>query len=492
MDEFQALCNPHYRNTTVSSDTWYRLSCCNVGPQYFPTPRAINRHLIRAYKTRQPLWHPIYKDSRACKDSPTYNVLTNPPPRDSGIVCVEGNSIDISEIEAGKELHDTCTLVTIKNDPSKKIYVLKTVSHRKYIRKSLMREMEILCTMPLHKNIIGRPSFLATVQWTNVQESFNAAQMPNLVHRTSVKGDAVVGYMTEYIRSGTLERQLNPFKHLFSLESEIALSRCLQLCEALIHLHRVCGLAHLGLKPDNVLVDTTDRGEFGNAGRIVLIDLEQANTWAEFRGPLVYQLDWQYRKDNKPLGSFWLSEQCDVHALACIFWMIFECKPVYSHICRCDGPGVVDTAARLSRIKWFHRTPISLRMILLQCTKKYEYDVSNISLEDLRDAVVKAATLCSQEKNKTSKCGLTAAKTATVCLQRHEPAEKPLRDSLLPPETTTTSCPISTEAITTSSHITPDTVTADPVHVSTQTIACSHEATPAAVKATCTYEEIVH
>lgn len=178
-----------------------------------------------------------------------------------------------------------------------------------------MREIEILCTMPLHKNIIGRPSFLVTTEWTNVQESFNAAQMPNFVQRTYTKGEAVVGYMTEYISSGTLEEQLMAFSHNNPPKKEIGLSWCLQLCEALIHLHRVCGLGHLGLKPDNVLVDTTDAGsEYGNAGRIVLIDFEQANTWLEFQGPLVSQLDRGHMKD-KLLKSCRVSEDCDVSDL---------------------------------------------------------------------------------------------------------------------------------------------------------------------------------
>ncbi|KAF8459615.1 kinase-like domain-containing protein [Terfezia claveryi] len=442
-------------------------------PTIPPHPQDYKPVLIRAYKTRQPDWKPIYKDPQACKNSPTYNVLENPPPRDSGIVSVKGNSIDISELEVGEALHDTCSLVTIKNDQLGRVYVLKSAKKHRYIRRMLMREMEILCTIPLHKNIMGRPAFLATVQWAYAQESFNAAQMPNLVDRTFIKGEAIVGYMTEYIPSGTLAKQLLAFSHENPLKSEIGLSWCLQLCEALIHLHRVCGLAHSALKPDNVLVDTTDKGkegsEYGDAGRIVLIDFEQTKTWEEFEGPLVYRLGRRLRSDN-PLESCMISEQSDIHSLACIFWMIFECKGIFDYACACTDR-VIDTTIKFFRakIRWFHNTPVSLRQILASCTGMDEYHISHVSLEALRDAVAEAYS----QAKKATECGPMALKTATACLCT-EPAEMPPPDSILPSEATTTSSLVSAEA---SSPVTLDTITpAYPVHAPAQTITtCSHE-----------------
>ena len=124
--------------------------------------------------------------------------------------------------------------------------------------------------------------------------------------------------MTEYIPSGTLDIRLRAFKHENPPKMEVGLSWCLQLCEALIHLHRVCGLAHAALKLDNILVDTADKGkegsEYGDVGRIVLIDFEQTNTWAEFEGPLAHRLRKGYTSD-KLLASCTISEQCDVRDL---------------------------------------------------------------------------------------------------------------------------------------------------------------------------------
>lgn len=61
--------------------------------------------------------------------------------------------------------------------------------------------------------------------------------------------------MTHYVMSGTLTQAMESHHHGNPIPGPIQLSWALQLLDGLIHLHRIAGVPHCCLKPDNILID---------------------------------------------------------------------------------------------------------------------------------------------------------------------------------------------------------------------------------------------
>jgi len=233
----------------------------------------------------QKRWESTLKDSIEAGEGP--------------ITSLKGKSINIGRIDVStlSGIHDTCSTLRINDDPDKKLYIIKTANRADKVHR-LYKEIIILCTMPPHKSILSRPS-LVTADYT--EQNGNSTAMDH--------GTAVIGFMSKYYSSGTLRMNL---KDAASLGKDIPgptqVSWSLQLIDALIHLHRVAGIAHLALKQENILVDTSPEcSEIG--GRIILIDFEQSGSSRAFES---HGLTVANRGGDTILESNSVTQACDV------------------------------------------------------------------------------------------------------------------------------------------------------------------------------------
>ena len=185
------------------------------------------------YKQR---WESTHKDSEVGNEDP--------------ITSLKENSTDFRGIGALSKIYDTlaCCLIRICDDADKaeKLYVIKTANHSGKLNR-LYKEIILLCTISPHKNIMGRPS-VVTADWIQQDSQLGVAN----------SGKVVIGFMSEYVKSGMLAMNLKQARDLRKdIPGPTQVSWSLQLIDALIHLHRVAGIAHLALKLDNIIVDTS-------------------------------------------------------------------------------------------------------------------------------------------------------------------------------------------------------------------------------------------
>ncbi|KAI5785612.1 kinase-like domain-containing protein [Peziza echinospora] len=358
-----------------------------------------------------------------------------PPPIDpTTILNINHICIDWSDLEILKVLHDTCLKVRIRETASSHIpeflrrqkYVFKCPTRKRGVR-SLTKELALLCTMPSHKNIAGRPSFIVTanlqrVGYTTTSGSgssppsgfpslFSSRSYSKSVHsflssptptsETFEETEIILGFMTPYIPSGTLTQNLQQRLHRLPSSSprrippEVQLSWSLQLIDAAIHLHRVVGISHNGVKPDNILIDDPGyRSPVG--GRLWLIDFEQLGTYRYLRAPE----RWGGKVSRKRVlgtgrrpgrgrgsGSGGLGgdvgdveeevdgESADVFSIATIIWLIHENIFTFHNL----------GTRNLGRPLEFSDTPAHLRKVLCRCLD--EAPGKRPSLEELRRAV---------------------------------------------------------------------------------------------------------
>ncbi|KAI5811578.1 kinase-like domain-containing protein [Peziza echinospora] len=232
------------------------------------------------------------------------------------IYSVEGHSVDLGDLTVVKEIHDTCSLVHLTSQARNPThYVLKTVNDVNEIR-SMVKELLLLSTMPRHRNVMERPAYIVTAEFCDEMEP------------------VVIGFMMRYIPSGSMSSYLNArlrpppssTRAMRPLPGHVKTSWSIQLLEGVIFLHRVAGISHAGIKPDNILVEETATSdtEGGGNSQLYLIDFEQIGTWALYRPPEIEgpKACWHYIEE-----STLESERVDVYAVGAIIWLLFEDVP---------------------------------------------------------------------------------------------------------------------------------------------------------------------
>lgn len=286
------------------------------------------------------------------------------------------SEIPLSSLEIVEQLHDSVCVVRLGN----KDWILKALtSYPKY----LYLELRNLLSIKPHRNVISRPGWLVTKKC-----SFGGK-------------NAVIGFLIEYHRHGTL-RDMLPFRRAhgtLTVREQVRWS--LHITSALQHLHEKCHFFYPDLRLDNVVLSET--------GSAILVDFEQRGVWCEFSAPEVNFIDYMLiiassdeilesirerfkSKVNKLLRGFdditdftcsqehveflpsynipWLcltreeQEAAEVYMLGRLLWTIFE------------GVSAPHRSAVWQSYKWesdlefpaFRRTPVRVRGLIERCT----------------------------------------------------------------------------------------------------------------------------
>lgn len=285
--------------------------------------------------------------------------------------------IPLSDLEVVEQLHDSVCVVRLEN----RDWILKALtSYPEY----LYLELRHLLILKPHANVVSKPGWLVT-------------------KRCAFGGKiAVIGFLLEYHRHGTL-REILPSRRThgtLTLKDQVRWS--LHVTSALQHLHKECRFFYPDLRLDNVVLSET--------GHAILIDFEQRGVWCEFSAPEVNFIEYMLliasseeipepirerfkTKMNKQLRGFddftnlthpeeheellpsynvpWLcltrseQEAAEVYMLGRLLWTIFE------------GVSAPHRSAVWQSYKWesdlefpnFHRTPAKLRGLIERCTR---------------------------------------------------------------------------------------------------------------------------
>ncbi|SPN96751.1 uncharacterized protein DNG_00271 [Cephalotrichum gorgonifer] len=292
--------------------------------------------------------------------------------------------IALSGLEIVEQVHDSVCVVRIEG----REWILKALtSYPKY----LYLELRHLLTIKPHRNIVSRPVRLVTKRC-----SFGSK-------------NAVVGFLLEYHRPGTL-RDILPFRQAHrALPLEDQLRWSLQITSALLHLHEICDIFYPDLRLDNVVLS--------KAGDAIMVDFEQRGVWCEFSAPEVNFIEYMLliassdeipdpirehfqKRVNKLLRGYddireftrsqehlknlpsynipWLClsrkehEAAEVYMLGRVLWSIFE------------GVSAPHQSAVWQSYKWesdlefpaFRRTPTKLRDLIDRCTRGRRHTLS--------------------------------------------------------------------------------------------------------------------
>lgn len=285
--------------------------------------------------------------------------------------------VPLSSLQIVEQVHDSVCVVQLEN----RDWIFKALtSYPKY----LYLELRHLLTIKPHQNIVSRPGWIVT-------------------KRVAFGGkNAVVGFLLEYHRHGTI-RDILPFRRTHdSLRLEDQLRWSHQVTSALLHLHEECHFFYPDLRLDNIVLS--------EAGDAVMVDFEQRGVWCEFSAPEVNFIEYMLlitlseelsdsvrrrfkkRMDGllrgvgdiadftstqehvKPLPSYnvpWLclsrdeQEAAEVYMLGRVLWTIFE------------GVSAPHRSDVWQSYKWepdlefpaFRRTPHRLRDLIDRCTR---------------------------------------------------------------------------------------------------------------------------
>lgn len=285
--------------------------------------------------------------------------------------------VQLSSLQIVEQVHDSVCVVRLED----RDWIFKALtSYPKY----LYLELRHLLTMKPHRNIVSCPGWVVT-------------------KRVAFGGkNAVVGFLLEYHRHGTI-RDILPFRRAHgSLTLGHQLRWSHQITSALLHLHEACHFFYPDLRLDNIVLS--------EAGDVIMVDFEQRGVWCEFSAPEVNFIEYMlliasseelpesvrqpFRKrvDDllrdvgdvadftsfqghvKPLPSYnvpWLclsrdeQEAAEVYMLGRVLWTIFE------------GVSAPHRSAVWQSYKWesdlefpaFRRTPRELRDLIDRCTR---------------------------------------------------------------------------------------------------------------------------
>ncbi|KAK5449279.1 hypothetical protein LTS15_008821 [Exophiala xenobiotica] len=180
------------------------------------------------------------------------------------------NSIDISQLRLESRLHDSTTLVTMKDNESslQQPLVFKSCTDDPQF---LYHEVKMLLTCPPHGNVLSAPLFLVTNK-----SSFGGKR-------------GVCGFIVPYFPIGSM-RDILPLrrkKGILSFQQQIKWSR--QIASALEHIYRTRQTFYSDLRPDNVLLKHCPSDP--SAEDATLIDFEQRGNWYEWCPPeILYRM----------------------------------------------------------------------------------------------------------------------------------------------------------------------------------------------------------
>ena len=129
-----------------------------------------------------------------------------------------------------------------------------------------------------------------------------------------------------------LEEYYEPLNSFVSMTVFDAITVCIQVCEALIQC-RDAGIAHLDVKPDNILIDAHHQVRLGDFG--VSLSLEEMAANKTRRGTLRYMAPEVFREGK-------CSEQSDIYAVGLLLYLFFN-------------EGTYQWIDRYARIAYFQR-----------------------------------------------------------------------------------------------------------------------------------------
>ncbi|PVH82363.1 hypothetical protein DL98DRAFT_395403, partial [Cadophora sp. DSE1049] len=182
-------------------------------------------------------------------------------------------TLDISQLTLVRQFQDSASLVRILgSDEDEPAVVFKTLSDTP---KYLYHELDTLLSLAEHANIISRPGHIVT-------------------KRCKFGGKvAVVGFIIQYHRQGSLRDQLPLRRHHGTLALDDQLKWAAQIVRALQHIKSKGPGWYCDLRLDNILLSDKDN--------VVLIDFEQRGVLPAFASPLDNYLQYVNALVNEPL-----------------------------------------------------------------------------------------------------------------------------------------------------------------------------------------------
>ncbi|CZR55784.1 uncharacterized protein PAC_05672 [Phialocephala subalpina] len=171
-------------------------------------------------------------------------------------------SISLSELSLLSQIHDSISLVSIRNHDRSNTFVFKSAtSDPKY----LYHELKVLLKLPPHPNIICRPLYIVT-------------------KRCGFGGKiAVVGFILPYYAAGSLRDALPRRAAMGTLPSETKFKWAYQITSALMHIHETAGSFYTDLRPDNILISSATNND--DDDDLTLVDFEQRGNWSAWSAP---------------------------------------------------------------------------------------------------------------------------------------------------------------------------------------------------------------
>ncbi|KAI0115732.1 hypothetical protein GGR51DRAFT_360843 [Nemania sp. FL0031] len=176
-------------------------------------------------------------------------------------------ALDVMQLQLVRQLHDTISIVTVDRDtafggyPSDGGIIFKSVIDS---YDHLYHELRFLLTAAPHDHIMPRPLAVVTKL-----SAFGGKR-------------GVVGFLLRLFPSGSIRDILPLRQKAGTLDYPTKLHWCKQVTTALIHITEVCGTFFADLRPDNVLLDSSNGQD-----RLLLCDFEQRGNWHEWNAPEV-------------------------------------------------------------------------------------------------------------------------------------------------------------------------------------------------------------
>ena len=179
-------------------------------------------------------------------------------------------TIDIGHLRLERELHDSVSLVHIvKNSHSmNQSFIFKSNADD---LKYLYHELKFLLTCPPHPNVMTSPLYIVTKK-----SSFGGKH-------------GIYGFILPYYSLGSIRDKLPTRNLTGTLNMKLKLKWSRQITLALIHIREKARSFYSDLRPDNILLSSSEAEECEDA---VLIDFEQRGNWYEWCPPEVLYISY--------------------------------------------------------------------------------------------------------------------------------------------------------------------------------------------------------
>ncbi|KAK0736513.1 hypothetical protein B0T21DRAFT_367093 [Apiosordaria backusii] len=182
-------------------------------------------------------------------------------------------SIDLGKLNFKKQIHEAISLVTLPGHSGNKVVVFKSLLRD---QRYMYNEIKTLLLLAPQKNLMPKPLFIVTKK-----SKFGGKK-------------GIAGFVMEYFEDGSLKDMLLKNKARGTeLDMRQKFRFASQLTEVLIHVNKHRLGFYPDLKPDNLVIRSSNSDEGEGLLDLVLLDLEQRGGWFSWSPPEVVYVEYQ-------------------------------------------------------------------------------------------------------------------------------------------------------------------------------------------------------